>query len=80
MGSRALRAPRAAAPGGRRTMAEGSVRAEGRQRGSLLARARSTRRLRECLRPEQGGAALAVTGLVFFSLANPGTTGTAILA
>ncbi|MEJ1281140.1 hypothetical protein NN561_012089 [Cricetulus griseus] len=66
--------------GGRTSMAGGSVGAQGRQRGSLLARLRYTRRLRECLRPEQGGAALAVTGLVFFSLANPGTTGIAILA
>lgn len=61
-------------------MARGSWGTEGRQRGSLLARARSTRRLREWLRPEQGGAALAVIGLVFFSEANPGKAGTAILA
>lgn len=61
-------------------MAGGIWGAEGRQLGSLLARARSTRRLREWLTPEQGGAALAVIGLVFFSEANPGTAGTDIPA
>lgn len=78
MGAGVLGAPRGAAQAGRGIAGGGGVRKGAPEAG--VAVAGPPRRLRGRLHPENGGAAPLVAGLVFFSHANPGTTGTAIPA
>lgn len=79
VGDSVLGAPRGAARAGR-GIAGGWHGVRKRAPQARVAIAGPTRRLRGRLNPENGGAAPVVAGLVVFLHANPGTTGTAILA